>query len=353
MTLLRSMQLHSEFPSIVESAQLPRLVNVGPSFHAAAFSLMKLLPARYILDQAAEAGEIGPSTTVIETTSGAFGLGLAMICRLRGYSLTIVSDPVIDGTVRDRLEDLGALVEVVREPASDGGFQRARLDRVRELQERTDDYFTPNQYDNPANAEAYGPVAEAIVETLGRIDCLVGAVGSGGSMCGTARFLRILYPELHLVGVDTPGSVLFGMDDRPRLVRGLGNSILPLNLDHTQFDEVHWVGAPAAFLATRHLYRDHCLFMGPTSGAAYLVARWWSERNPDACVVALLPDEGHRYQSTVYDDGWLREKDVLLAEEPHEPRLVDHPDEVGDAGWTRIQWARRTLATVRARENAG
>lgn len=80
---------------------------------------------------------------------------------------------------------------------------------------------------------------------------------------------------------------------------------MPPNLDRTTFDGVHWVSDREAFAATRALHRRHALFMGPTSGAAWLVARWWARRNPDARVVVLLPDEGHRYQDTVYDDAWL------------------------------------------------
>jgi cysteine synthase len=330
--------------SIVQSLELPRLVRLEDNLYAAAFTLMKLLPARYMLDRAAESGELSPDTTVIETTSGTFGLALAMVCRLRGNRLVVVGDPVIDDALKRRLELLRATVEIVREPAPVGGFQRSRLDRVHELQKQTPDHFTPNQYDNPNNSAAYGPVAELLAEALGRIDCLVGTVGSGGSTCGTAKFLRTLFPELHLVGVDTPGSVLFGTPDRPRLLRGLGNSLLPRNVDHTEFDEVHWVAAPEAFAATHALYGDRCLYMGPTSGAAWLVARWWIRRHPDACVVALLPDEGHRYEGTVYDPEWLS-ANIGGISVPAEPQRVEHPGEVGDS-WAWTAWGRRSLREV-------
>jgi cysteine synthase A len=147
------------------------------------------------------------------------------------------------------------------------------------------------------------------------------------------------------IGVDTPGSVLFGQSDAPRRVRGLGNSLMPPNLDHTAFDEVHWVGAAEAFEATRTLHRRHALYMGPTSGAAWLAASWWARRHPEASVVVLLPDEGHRYQDTVYDDAWLRDQDLRLDALPVHPHDAAHPDKA-TGGWYRFEWARRSLAEV-------
>jgi cysteine synthase len=338
--------LRSPFRSCIDCFELPRLVRLEKNLVAGAFTLMKLLPARFMLEKAVAAGEIGPETLVIETSSGTFGLALAIVSRLRGHRLIVIGDPVIDVNLVRKLEHLGASVSIVTEPAPVGGFQRARLDRVCELQEQHPDHYTPNQYDNANNPNSYGSVAELLVETLGQIDCLVGTVGSGGSVCGTARFLRTLFPDLNVVGVDTPGSVLFGTPDQPRLLRGLGNSIFPRNVDHETFDEIHWVGAAEAFAATHELYRRYCLYMGPTSGAAWLVASWWARSNPDANVVVFLPDEGHRYETTIYDPKWLGAK-VGVLPELDEPLEVGGPDEVSD-GWSSMAWGRRSLDDVTA-----
>jgi cysteine synthase A len=339
------MPLRAPSRSIVEATELPRIVRVGDNLYVAAFGLMKLLPARFMLDRAEQRGELEPGTTVLETSSGTFGLGLAMVCRLRGYGLVIVGDPAIDPGLRRRLTQLGARVEICLEPSPRGGYQQARLDRLEELRAEYPRHCVPDQYCNPDNPAAYSAVAEQLAETIGTPDCLVGAVGSGGSTGGTASFLRLVVPELRLIGVDTPSSTIFGQPDGPRLLRGLGNSLMPGNVRHDIYDEVHWVGAAEAFHATRALHARYCLYMGPTSGAAFLVAEWWARCNPDARVVVLLPDEGHRYQDTVYSDDWLHTAGLLDTTRAAEPVDVTTPrHSVG--GWSRMHWGRRRLDEV-------
>src|ERR1700678_79105 len=130
-------------------------------------------------------------------------------------------------------------------------------------------------------------VSEHLVDRLGYVDGLIGPVGSGGSMCGTTAGLRADNSQVVAIGVDTPGSVLFGQPDQIRELRGLGTGVLPGNLDHTMFDEVHWCPAGVAYRETRLLHRRHALFHGPTSGAAMAVARWWSARNRGARTVVM------------------------------------------------------------------
>lgn len=322
---------------------LPRLVPLGGNVWGASFSLMKMLPAHRILSAAVESGELGPDTMIVESTSGTFGLALAMNAALLGRRLTLVTDPAMDPRLCRRVADLGAVVEMCERPSAKGEYQTVRLARLAAVRERHPDHFWPRQYDNPLNQAAYAGVADHLLDRLGRVDALVGPVGSGGSMCGTVAGLRAYDPTVVAVAVDTPGSVLFGQPDQVRELRGLGNSVLPRNLDHTAFDEVHWCPPAEAYAETRRLHRAHALFHGPTSGAALAVARWWSERHPDARVVVMLPDGGERYLDTVYDDAWLDA-------EPHRraagrgPREVARP--TGERDWTWMRWDRRTLADV-------
>lgn len=329
----------------VLQAYQARLVPLEPNVTAAVFPFMKIFPAEFCIRRAREAGLLQSQTLVVETSSGTMALGLAIVCNLYGYRLAVVSDYACDGFLRRRLEDLGARVEIVAAPLAKGGYQRARLNKLAEIRQETRDHWWLNQYDNPDNPGAYSRFAAQLVESLGQIDCLVGAVGSGGSMCGTAGFLREIFPEMTVVGVDTFGSVLFGMPDQPRKLRGLGNSIIPKNLDHTAFDEVHWVSAAEAYKATRLLHQQSSLFCGGTSGAAWMVARYWAHQNPKARVVFICPDDGHRYADTIYKDDYLRQEALWIADLPDRPQCVNHPLEVG-TGWSCMQWERRRYSAV-------
>ena len=335
--------------SVVEATELPRIIRLTGNLYAAAFSLMKLLPARYILDRAQAAGLLAPGTPVLETSSGTFGLGLALVCRLRGYPLTIVGDAAIDTELRTRLEMLGAAVEIVAENGHPGGIQGARLDRVEELHQEQPGAFIPDQYNNPDNGRSYEIVADLVLDTMGQVDCLVGPVGSGGSTGGLAAALRTAHGSMRMIGVDTHGSTIFGQRKAARLLRGLGSSIHPGNVSYTAYDEVHWVAAAEAFRGTHALYRDHALFMGPTSGASYLAGAWWADRNPGDKVLMILPDEGHRYQKTVYSSEWLSSQGIDMTEQSQEPALVAHPLDA-PLRWSRLPWGRRGYEEVTGQE---
>ncbi len=347
------MSIRTSFEEATEAYQIPKLIRLGPNLFCACFTLMKMIPARFILRRALQDGRLEASTVIVETTSGTFGLALAMQAVHMDRRLILISDPVIDERLHRRLTDLGAVVERVPAAASAavGGYQAARLERLAEVRAELPATFCPEQYSNPDNPRSYATVAEVLLECLGQVDCVVGPVGSGGSMCGTMTYLRSVLPECLAIGVDAQRSVLFGHPDGPRELRGMGMSLMPANLDHRVFDSVHWCSAREAYAATRQLHRLHALFMGPSSGAAYLVARWWAKANPSALTVVLLPDEGYRYQDTVYNDEWLRGKGYLDQPTPEEPIVVADPG-APQGSWAAYDWARRPLAEVLAASHA-
>ncbi|MEJ5021155.1 PLP-dependent cysteine synthase family protein [Ochrobactrum vermis] len=331
--------------SFLHGYETPQIIELRPNFYAAQFRLMKLLPARYVLDRAEQNGLLQPSGHIVETSSGTFALALAMLSAIRGYQLTVVSaTSLMDQPFKNRLEQLGSTVKLVKDPGQTGNQDGRLAELYRVLGEKPGTYW-PRQYDNPDNSAAYSRLAEVIVNHLGQIDCLVGCVGSGGSLCGTTRYLREIYPKMRAVAVDTNNSVLFGQQAGPRLLRGLGNSILPKNLDHELIDEVHWIGALQAFSKTRSLYRNKAIFVGPTSGASALVGSWLARQAPDKTIVSIMADEGYRYQSTVHSDDWLSshssEWPIVKKREP--TRLQDISP-AGEADWTCLDWARRRLA---------
>jgi len=325
--------------------ETPRMVDLAPNFYAAQFRLMKLLPARYMLDRAEESGALQPGGQIVETSSGTFAMALAMLSAVRGYGLTVVSaTSLMDDSFKGRLEQLGASVRLV-EDENRTGNQDGRLAELQHVLDSKPGALWPRQYDNPDNPAAYSRLAEIIVEKVGRVDCLVGCVGSGGSLSGAARYLRSLFSEMRVVAVDTNNSVLFGHKAGPRLLRGLGNSIMPNNLDHALIDDVHWVGALQAFAVTRDLYRRRAMFVGPTSGAAALVGDWYARTHLNETVVAIMPDKGYRYQSTVYSDDWLSSQSGWPVEIKAEPVELSEIAPAGEDDWTYMQWSRRIYLT--------
>jgi cysteine synthase len=336
-----------QFLSAILDTYRPDLVALAENLWALAFPLMKIFPAEHCIAQAVKRGDLGHSNFIVETSSGTMALGLAIVCRLLGLRLTIVSDVACDVALRRRMEDLGAQVELVSAPSPCGGYQRARLELVRQICANVRGSWWVNQYDNPSNAAAYIPLADDLIERLGRVDCLIGTVGSGGSMSGLASRLRQSFPRLYVIGVDTGGSVLFGQPDSPRNLRGLGNSLIPGNLNHTLFDEVHWVSAAEAYSATRVLHRETTLFRGGTSGACWLVARHWARRHPACKTVCVMPDDGQRYTDTIYCDSYLNANALQLAELPANPIEVEMPGSL-TTNWSCFPWGRRTLDQIKA-----
>lgn len=329
--------------------ETPRMATLAPNLVAAAFPLMKMMPARYILDRALADGGLKTGGAIVETTSGTFGMALALLAAARSYKLTLITaESLIDKRYLARLELLGARVIITADKAGDGD-QLERLDKLHQVLQRDPTSFWPRQYDNPANGLAYAALAEQLVRAVGRIDCLVGCVGSGGSLCGTGTMLRTVFPAMTIIAVDTPRSVLFGQTIGRRRLRGLGNSIIPGNLQHTLIDEVHWVGAYPAFHETHRLLAEHGLFQGPTSGAAALVAGWVARHNKDARVAVILPDEGHRYADTVFDRGRLGALPDWANATVSAPRLLTMVEDGTDFEWTRFVWDRRGLAEAAGR----
>ncbi|MEU2930798.1 PLP-dependent cysteine synthase family protein [Streptomyces sp. NPDC007251] len=292
--------------------------------------------ALHMIAAARKRGELAPGSPVIESTSGTLGLGLALAGITYGHPVTLVSDPGMEPLMVHQLRALGAHVEVVTEPHPVGGWQQARRQRVHELLVRTPSAWCPDQYNNPDNADAYAPLALELIVQLGRIDVLVAAVGTGGHSAGIARTLRTFNPELRLVGVDSVNSTVFGQPAGPRLMRGLGSSIHPRNVDHTAFDEVHWVAPGEAVWTCRELARGHYASGGWSVGAVALVGNWLARTQPEHIrIVAIFPDGVHRYWNTVYSDDYCREHGLLHCSPAADPDEIAHPGDYVVERWTR------------------
>ena len=165
------------------------------------------------------------------------------------------------------------------------------------------------------------------------------------TMSGTVSYVRTVSPDCRAIAVDTQASVLFGPPDGHRELRGLGMSVIPANLDYRVLDDLHWVSASLAYAATRRLHRQHALFMGPTSGAAFQVANWHATNNPDSMTVVMMPDEGYRYLDTVYDDEWLQANGHGAPADPADP-VATTDSTRPPVPWSSFRWDRRSHAEV-------
>nr|WP_244892646.1 PLP-dependent cysteine synthase family protein [Mycobacterium asiaticum] len=297
---------------------------------------MKDRPAVHMVERARARGELRPGARIVESTSGSLGLGLALAGMVYRHPVTVVTDPGMEPIVQNMLRAYGAEVDLVTEPHPVGGWQQARKDRIAQLLAADPDAWCPNQYNNPENVDAYRPLALELLDQLGRIDVLVCSVGTGGHSAGVARVLREANPDLKVIGVDTVGSTIFGQPAATRLMRGLGSSIYPRNVDYAAFDEVHWVAPAEAVWAARALAATHHGSGGWSVGAVGLVAGWAARTMPAATTIAaVFPDGPQRYFDTIYNDEYCREHGLLDQLPPEEPAVIDHPNDRVVQSWTR------------------
>ncbi|MBC6460161.1 PLP-dependent cysteine synthase family protein [Actinomadura sp. HBU206391] len=293
-------------------------------------------PALHMVARARARGELVPGGTIVESTSGTLGLGLALAGISLDHPVVLVADPGLEPLMRQLLCAYGVRLEIVTDPHPTGGWQQARRQRVGEVMATVADPYCPDQYNNPDNADAYAGLAHELLSQFTHIDALVCAVGTGGHSAGIYRVLQRHFPDLRLVGVDTVGSTIFGQPARPRLMRGLGSSIHPRNVAYESFSEVHWVNAAEAVWACRELAANHYVCGGWSTGAVGLVARWLATTLPgDPCVVAVFPDGPWRYWNTVFDDDYCRQHALLGSTPADQPEEIGHPLEREVTRWTR------------------
>ncbi|MGW4648457.1 pyridoxal-phosphate dependent enzyme [Kitasatospora sp. NPDC004289] len=310
-----------------------------PGFHAKLEHLaaggMKARSAVAMLRGAHARGELRYGAPVVESTSGTLGLGLAFAGQALGHPVILVGDTELEPSMRSLLRSHGARLELVDRPAEQGGWQAARLARLRELLDADPAAYWPDQYNNPDNAAGYLSMARELTDQLDHLDVLVCSVGTGGHSAGLVEPLRRRWPRLRVLGVDSVGSAIFGQPARPRLMRGLGSSIHPRNVAYRHFDEVHWVGPAEAVDACRRLARHSFVSGGWSTGAVALVAAWAARVQPGAVVATVFPDGPHRYLGTVYDDDWCRARD--LPAPVTRPVEIPHPGAVEVSGWARCR----------------
>lgn len=308
---------------------------------------MKDRPALHMVEAARARGELLPGARIVESTSGTLGLGLALAGLVHGHPVTLVTDTGMDGLLRRLLTAYGATVDIVDQPHPTGGWQEARRERVSQVLAAQSDAWCPEQYHNPDNVAGYRSLALELVAQLGRVDVLVCSVGTGGHSAGVAGVLREFFPELRLVGVDTVGSTIFGQPARKRMMRGLGSSIYPRNVNYSAFDEIHWVSPAEAAWTCRQMAATGYATGGWSVGAVALVADWVARSGqPDSRVAGVFPDGPYRYAETIYDDAFCAEHGLLAYLPADEPQTLTEPTAQEVQRWSRTTVVRDPLANA-------
>ncbi|HEX2094420.1 MAG TPA: cysteine synthase family protein [Longimicrobiaceae bacterium] len=271
-----------------------------------AFSLVQDLEKR---------GRLRDDSVLVESTSGNLGLALSLICRELEYGFVAVVDPKAPPEMVERMRELGAEVRVIDQPDAYGNHLASRLRYVEELCRSDRRFVWADQYSSPANPRAHyestGP--EIYQQMHGKVDAVFVAVGTGGTLAGIGRFFQEVSHAIRVIGVDVPGSVVFGGPRAPRHLSGIG-SARPSSFLAPGGYHSHMLVSEAEAIALCRLVAQHTrLTVGGSSGAALAAcARYLRDHPHSGDVVCICPDGGENYASTIYCDEWLRKVGVDL-----------------------------------------
>ena len=274
--------------------------------------------ALYIIEEAEKQGILKPGDTIIETTSGNTGFSLAMVSIIKGYDCILAVSSKSSADKIDMLRTMGAKVYVCPAHVS-ADDERSYYNVAKRLHEETKGSVYINQYFNELNVEAHykstGP--EIWEQTSGQITHLVACTGTGGTLSGTAKFLKEQNPNIRILGVDAYGSVIkkyhetkeFDNDEiYPYRIEGLGKNLIPGATDFDIIDKFVKVTDEESAHMTRSIAKTEGLFVGYTSGAVMQAIKQYAEEgefDENSNVIAIFPDHGSRYMSKVFSDEWM------------------------------------------------
>ncbi len=256
-----------------------------------------------IIDAAERAGALRPGGTIVEATSGNTGIALAMVGAARGYRVILTMPDTMSLERRAMLRAFGA--EIVLTPGSEG--MAGAVNKAREIIAETDNAVAADQFANPANPEIHQRTTgeEIWNDTDGAVDIFVAGIGTGGTLTGVGRNLKARKPEVQVVGVEPKDSpILTGGQPGPHKIQGLGANFIPEALDRSVYDEIIDVDADDAIRVSRELGTREGILGGISAGANVWAALQLAGRpaNAGKLIVAVIPDFGERYISTVLFD---------------------------------------------------
>ncbi len=275
-----------------------------------------------MIEDAETRGVIKPGGTIIEATSGNTGVGLALAAAIKGYKCVFVLPDKVCTEKVQNLRSFGATV-VITPSAAEPEDPRSHYSTARRLARETENAVYLNQYDNLSNREVhYRTTGPEILKQMPEIDVLVGGMGTGGTICGTARYLKEKKPSLQVIVVDPIGSIIYDHyksgkhgPAHPYKLEGIGEDFITKNFDFSVIDDVVRIEDKESFLMTRALLTQEGIYSGLSSGAGVVGAVKWArsqgEKVRDKNILVILPDSGNRYQSKVFNDDWMREAGFL------------------------------------------
>jgi len=276
--------------------------------------------AKHMIERAEKEKRIKPGDTIVDNSSGNTALALAMVCAIKGYKLKIV---VRDSISSEKIKFLKALnVEIVMvdstlPPESPYSYNNI----APQIAKETPNCYYLDQHNNRENNETHtkttGP--EIWEQMMGKIDYFLAGMGTGGTICGVAKYLKEKDPGIKVIGIDPEGSVFYDyfhskelIKPSPYLLEGLGDEFLIGCVDFNLIDDIYRVTDKQAFKMTRELAIKEAILAGGSSGAALWgcleLAR---EVQQDARIVTIFPDSANRYLSSIYNDAWLKNKGII------------------------------------------
>lgn len=287
-----------------------------------------------MIEDAEKAGTIKPGYTIIEGTSGNTGMGLAIAAVIKGYKCIFTTTDKQSKEKFDALKAFGAEVIVCPtdvEPEDPRSYYSVSSRLIKEIPNS----WKPNQYDNLSNSAAHyestGP--EIWEQTEGKITHLVVGVGTGGTICGTGKYLKEKNPNIKVLGIDTYGSVFkkykeTGIFDKneiyPYITEGIGEDFLPANVDFSIIDHFEKVTDRDAAMMTRRIPREEGIFAGNSAGSAMAgLLQMRHMFKPEDVVVVIFHDHGTRYLGKMFNEDWMRDRGFLLNDQTRAINLIE------------------------------
>ncbi|MFT4668935.1 MAG: cystathionine beta-synthase [Flavobacteriaceae bacterium] len=329
-------QAHNNVLELIGNTPLIRLNNIVVKMKGNYFAKVEAFNpghstkdriALYIIEQAEKSGILKPGDTIIETTSGNTGFSIAMVSVIKGYKCILAVSSKSSNDKIDMLKSMGAKVYVCPANVS-ADDSRSYYQVAKRLHEETQDSVYINQYFNELNMDAHylstGP--EIWKQTNGNITHFVACSGTGGTISGTARYLKEQNPNIKVIGIDAFGSVLQKYHETrefdaneiyPYRIEGLGKNLIPTATDFDVIDDFVKVTDESSAHRARELAKTEGLFVGYTSGAAMQGLIQLEEDgvfDENSNIVVIFPDHGSRYMSKVYNDDWMREQGFFDSE---------------------------------------